>query len=151
MIMQQEKVNTENVNSAKDLVDEVNSLIKQVDKIKKKMEESFPVADGGIKDYKSYIEGLSKQIGELQQDKNNEKEIMLHQKWFDKERICFLVFGGMYAFLLLVFAFLVKDEFHNVEIMLYLILSGIFVILIMAVIIILFAYKTKFYIIQKKE
>ena len=49
MIMQQEKVNTENVNSAKDLVDEVNSLIKQVDKIKKKMEESFPVADGGIR------------------------------------------------------------------------------------------------------
>lgn len=149
--MEQEKVNTENGDSGKKLVDEVNNLIKQVDSIKKKMEESFPVTDGGIKDYKSYIEGLSKQIGELQQDKNDEKEIMLHQKRFDEERSCFLVFLGMYAFLLLVFAFLMKDEFHNVEIMLSLILGGIFVILIMAVIVILFAYKTKNIIIQKKE
>jgi len=151
MIMEQEKNNTENGNSAKELVDDVNNLIKQIDSIKKKMEESFPVADGGIKDYKSYIEGLSKQIGVLQQDKNKDKEIMLHQKRFDEERSCFLVFMGMYAFLLLVFAFLMKDELHNVEIMISLIFGGIFVILIMAVIIILFAYKAKNVLIQKKD
>lgn len=149
--MEQEKVNTENGDSCKELVDEVNNLIKQVDSIKKKMEESFPVTDGGIKDYKSYIEGLSKQIGGFQQEKNDEKEIMLHQKRFDRERSCFLVFGGMYAFLLLAFAFLMKEDIYNVEIMLSLIFGGIFVILIMAVIVILIAYKTKNIIIQKKE
>lgn len=150
MIMEQEKVNTENGNSCKELVDEVNNLIRQVESIKKKMAESFPVEDGGIKDYKSYIEGLGKQIGELQQDKNNEKEKMLHQKRLDEERSRFLFFLGGYAFLLLGFAFLIKDEFHKVEIMLSLILGSIFVILILAVTIIIFTYKTKFIIIQKK-
>lgn len=151
MIMEQEKVNAKNVKNLNEISSEANRLHDEVEALQKKIldldkDKKIAYLDNRIEkllQFKDNYEGLVKHIEEAAKKDQKETDLNL-QKFFSlKVGYWTLVFLGAYSLLMLVFAvvvFLINDDS---KIIMTLIIGGLSALLIFAVVLIFFAYKTK--------
>ena len=153
-----------------DIDNDVLRLSEQIQSIKEELKPLYPIDDlgkninrieknitclteriSGLEQFKENIDGLSKQNERLEQDVQKGNETNTQKSYSLKIGYRSLVFIGAYSLMLFVFALAAYFINNNTQVVMTLIIGGLSALLIFAVVIILFGYKTKDILVPKKN
>ena len=144
------KGKSENEKNLKNLYDEILRLSEQINAVKEKTEKEYPLLDSlskmkeeieGLKKktreievYKSYADRISKQLDDVNKKQNEDKEVQ--SMWPHRVVLLFFAFSGLCVIYLFVSIGCVE-----VNEPIALLIVGAIIYIVMAVVLVLFAYQ----------
>lgn len=156
------KAKSENEKNIKDLYDEILRLYEQMNAVKEKMEKEYPLVDSlnkikkeieeikkktnGIEEYKSYAERISKENMELKQNDEKETQIKWPLYFSIGIGLLFFVFSGFCVWYLL-FSTKCVEVNDSIPVL----IVGAIIYFVMAVILVLFAYRIGMFSIAREK